>query len=62
MSISQSSKTSSSRSATATDPRLFVLLGQLSLDEKVLVLTGWAVPVYRGTLSDEFVEELNAVE
>ena len=25
-------------------------------------LTGWAVPVYQGTLSDEFVEELNAVE
>jgi diaminopimelate epimerase len=25
-------------------------------------LTGWAVPVYRGTLSDEFVEELNAAE
>jgi diaminopimelate epimerase len=25
-------------------------------------LTGWAVPVYRGTLSDEFVEELNAVQ
>jgi len=25
-------------------------------------LTGWAVPVYRGTLSDEFVEELHAVQ
>ncbi len=25
-------------------------------------LSGWAVPVYRGTLSDEFVEELNAVQ
>ncbi len=25
-------------------------------------LTGWAVPVYSGTLSDEFVEELNAVQ
>jgi hypothetical protein len=26
-------------------------------------LTGWAVPVYEGTLSDQFVEELaNAAE
>ena len=25
-------------------------------------LTGWAVPVYRGTLSDELVEELHATE
>jgi diaminopimelate epimerase len=25
-------------------------------------LTGWAVPVYRGTLSDEFVKELNEAE
>jgi diaminopimelate epimerase len=25
-------------------------------------LTGWAVPVFRGTLSDDFVEELNAIE
>jgi diaminopimelate epimerase len=25
-------------------------------------LTGWAVPVYRGQLSDEFVKELNAIE
>jgi diaminopimelate epimerase len=25
-------------------------------------LTGWAVPVYRGELSDELVEDLNAVE
>jgi diaminopimelate epimerase len=25
-------------------------------------LTGWAVPVYRGTLSDEFLKELNETE
>jgi diaminopimelate epimerase len=25
-------------------------------------LTGWAVPVYRGELSDELVEDLNAVQ
>ncbi|HZC14334.1 MAG TPA: hypothetical protein VE270_09985, partial [Thermoleophilaceae bacterium] len=25
-------------------------------------LTGWAVPVFRGTLSDELVEELHATE
>ena len=25
-------------------------------------LTGWAVPVYAGTLSEEFVKELNATE
>jgi diaminopimelate epimerase len=25
-------------------------------------LSGWAVPVFRGTLSDEFVEELRATE
>jgi diaminopimelate epimerase len=25
-------------------------------------LTGWAVPVYEGTLSDQFVEELSAAE
>ena len=25
-------------------------------------LTGWAVPVYRGELSDDFVKELNAIE
>ena len=25
-------------------------------------LTGWAVPVFRGTLADEFVKELNATE
>jgi diaminopimelate epimerase len=25
-------------------------------------LTGWAVPVFRGTLADEFVEELRAIE
>ncbi len=25
-------------------------------------LTGWAVPVYRGRLADEFIEELNAIE
>ncbi len=39
--------------------------GELTVDvgEDLHVdLTGWAVPVYRGTLSDEFVEELNAVE
>jgi diaminopimelate epimerase len=27
-----------------------------------VTLTGWAVPVFRGTLSIEFVEELNATE
>jgi diaminopimelate epimerase len=27
-----------------------------------VTLTGWAVPVFRGTLSTEFVEELNATE
>jgi diaminopimelate epimerase len=27
-----------------------------------LSLTGWAVPVYRGTLSDDFLEELDAAE
>ena len=39
--------------------------GELSVDvgeDMHVDLTGWAVPVYRGTLSDEFVEELNAVE
>ena len=39
--------------------------GELTVDvgEDLHVdLTGWAVPVYQGTLSDEFVEELNAVE
>ena len=25
-------------------------------------LTGWAVPVYRGRVADEFIEELNAIE
>jgi diaminopimelate epimerase len=25
-------------------------------------LSGWAVPVFRGTLADEFVEELRAIE
>ena len=25
-------------------------------------LTGWAVPVYSGQLSDEFVRELDAIE
>ena len=25
-------------------------------------LTGWAVPVYRGELADEFLEELRAAE
>jgi diaminopimelate epimerase len=25
-------------------------------------LTGWAVPVYRGTMSDDFLEELNAIQ
>jgi diaminopimelate epimerase len=25
-------------------------------------LTGWAVPVYRGTMSEHFLEELNAIE
>jgi hypothetical protein len=25
-------------------------------------LTGWAVPVYRGTLSDEFLEELREAQ
>ncbi len=25
-------------------------------------LTGWARPVYAGTMSEEFVEELNATE
>jgi len=25
-------------------------------------LTGWAVPVYRGELSDDFVKELNETE
>ena len=39
--------------------------GELTVDvgeDMHVDLTGWAVPVYRGTLSDEFVEELNAVE
>ena len=25
-------------------------------------LTGWAVPVFRGTMSDDFIEELNAIQ
>jgi hypothetical protein len=25
-------------------------------------LSGWAVPVFRGALADEFVKELNATE
>ena len=39
--------------------------GELTVDvgeDMHVDLTGWAVPVYQGTLSDEFVEELNAVE
>ncbi|MDX6650327.1 MAG: diaminopimelate epimerase, partial [Solirubrobacteraceae bacterium] len=27
-----------------------------------VTLTGWAVPVYRGELAAEFIEELNATE
>jgi diaminopimelate epimerase len=27
-----------------------------------ITLTGWAVPVFRGTLADEFIEELNETE
>ena len=39
--------------------------GQLEVeaDQQMRVkLTGWARPVYAGTLSDEFVEELHAAE
>ena len=32
---------------------------EVSVEEDLHVtLTGWAVPVFRGTLSDEFVKEL----
>jgi diaminopimelate epimerase len=31
-------------------------------DEMQINLTGWAVPVYRGTLADEFVKELHAAQ
>ncbi len=39
--------------------------GELEVDvggDLELVLTGWAVPVFRGTAADEFVEELSAAE
>jgi diaminopimelate epimerase len=36
---------------------------QVQVDEDLHVtLTGWAVPVYRGTLADEFVKELHETE
>jgi diaminopimelate epimerase len=31
-------------------------------EELEIALTGWAVPVFRGALSDDFVEELDAVQ
>ena len=31
-------------------------------DDLAVALTGWAVPVYRGALSDELVRELDATE
>ena len=31
-------------------------------DDLQIKLTGWAVPVFRGTLADEFIKELNATE
>ena len=31
-------------------------------DDLNLTLTGWAVPVYRATLSPDFLEELHATE
>jgi diaminopimelate epimerase len=39
--------------------------GELEVDvgpDLEIALTGWAQPVFRGALSDEFVEELNAVQ
>ena len=27
-----------------------------------ITLSGWAVPVFRGTLADEFIKELHATE
>ena len=36
---------------------------QVDVDESLRIdLTGWAVPVYRGELSAELVEELRALE
>ena len=36
---------------------------EVDVDESLRVdLTGWAVPVYRGELSDELLEELRALE
>ena len=31
-------------------------------EELEINLSGWAVPVFRGTLAEEFVEELHATE
>jgi diaminopimelate epimerase len=31
-------------------------------DELHINLTGWAVPVFRGSLSDQFTKELHAIE
>jgi len=39
--------------------------GELEVDvgeDFALALSGWAVPVFRGTVADELVEELRAVE
>jgi diaminopimelate epimerase len=39
--------------------------GELSVevgDDLQITLSGWAVPVYRGTLSDDFLEELHATK
>ena len=39
--------------------------GELEVDvgeDLHLDLTGWALPVYRGTLSDELIERLNEAE
>lgn len=39
--------------------------GELEVDvgeDLDISLTGWAVPVYRGTLADDFLEELNAIK
>ena len=37
-------------------------LGVDVTDDLQINLSGWALPVFRGTLSDEFVEELRAIE
>jgi diaminopimelate epimerase len=52
--------------AGGTSPVTVVLDGgelEVEVGEDLHVnLTGWAVPVFRGTMSDDFLEELNAIQ